>query len=293
MNAKVSIASPVPHQPTVISDPVDPGQLRIGSGFEALTFRHEDFDGLMDPLIMVDHFTMAAPTFGPHGHAGISAVSVLFEDSEGVFNNRDSLGNDIDLMPGDLYWLKAGRGGMHDEKPAPGGRTHGLQMFVNLPAANKYDDPRTLHVKAAQIPTVESERYRVRVVLGESNGVRGASSPALPLTILDAQLRAGGTYSHSVAAGNSAWVHSVSGDSELVIDDQRVSLQQGQAISLRSGGDEVQLKLHSQVGAKIVVVEAAPLRETFVQKGPFAMATEKDVEQIVAAYERGDFGSID
>lgn len=293
MNVQADTDRAAPNQPSVISGPIDPGQLRIGGGFEAQTFRHEDFDGLMDPLIMVDHFTMAAPTFGPHGHAGISAVSVLFEDSQGVFNNRDSLGNDIDLMPGDLYWLKAGRGGMHDEKPAPGGRTHGLQMFVNLPAANKYDDPRTLHVKAAQIPIIESEFYRVRVVLGESNGVCGASSPALPLSILDAQLWAGGSYTHSVAPGNSAWVHSVSGDSELVVDGQRVSLQHGQAISLRSGGDEMQFKLYSRVGAQLAMVEAAPLRETFVQKGPFAMATEKDVEQIVAAYERGDFGSID
>ena len=68
-------------------------------------FRHGQFFGAMDPIIMVDHYTMTVPTFGAHPHAGLSAVTVLFEDTEGKFNNRDSLGNDFDINPGDLYWL--------------------------------------------------------------------------------------------------------------------------------------------------------------------------------------------
>jgi len=98
----------------------------IGNGFEAQSLKHEQFDGLMDPLVMIDHYTMTTPTFGAHPHAGMSSVSILFEDSEGVFNNRDSLGNNIDLLPGDAYWLMAGRGAIHDEKPTRGSHTHGL-----------------------------------------------------------------------------------------------------------------------------------------------------------------------
>lgn len=90
-----------------------------GEGFEALSFTHRQLDGLMDPLIMVDHFTMTEPTFGPHAHAGLSAVSVLFEDSTGSFRNKVSLGNDIELTSGDLYWLKAARGAVYDESPPP------------------------------------------------------------------------------------------------------------------------------------------------------------------------------
>ena len=63
--------------------------LFIRSGFEALSFKHAMFDGLMDPLVMVDHYTMTKPTFGAHPHAGMSAVTVLFEDSQGAFNNRN------------------------------------------------------------------------------------------------------------------------------------------------------------------------------------------------------------
>ena len=130
-----------------------PGKpISIGNGFRALSFNHLQYDGDMDPLLMVDHFIMSEPTFGPHAHAGMSAVSILFEDSVGVFNNKDSLGNDINLKPGDLYWLKAASGAVHDEKPTPGSRTHALQVFVNLPARMKYDAPDSLHVPATSMP---------------------------------------------------------------------------------------------------------------------------------------------
>lgn len=107
--------------------------LSVGSGFTGIGFRHSQFEGTMDPIIMVDHYTMTVPTFGAHPHAGISAVSVIFEDSEGKFNNRDSLGNDFDIEAGDLYWLNAGSGALHDEAPRQGAKIHGLQIFVNLP----------------------------------------------------------------------------------------------------------------------------------------------------------------
>ena len=97
-------------------------EITIGDGFTARSYRHSDFRGLMDPLIMVDHFVATKPTFGPHAHAGLSAVTVMFEDSVGAFRNRDSLGNDLDLAPGDLYWFKAARGALHDEAPRPDAR---------------------------------------------------------------------------------------------------------------------------------------------------------------------------
>ena len=92
-----------------------------GEGFEALSFIHRTLDGLMDPLIMVDHFTMTAPTFAPHAHAGLSAVSVLFEDSTGSFRSRDSLGNDIELAPATCTGLGP-RGGRSTTKRRRPGR---------------------------------------------------------------------------------------------------------------------------------------------------------------------------
>src|SRR5215510_6081813 len=82
----------------------------IGNGFSASHFSEEMFDGCMDPLLMVDHFVMTAPTFEPHLHAGISAVTAIFEDTEGAFLNRDTLGHNVALKAGDLYWLAAASG---------------------------------------------------------------------------------------------------------------------------------------------------------------------------------------
>ncbi len=206
--------------------------LEIGTGFTATAFRERDFFGAMDPLVMVDHYRMSASTFGAHPHAGLSAVSVLLEDSAGRFHNRDSLGNDFDLMPGDLYWLKAGSGAVHDEAPRAGARIHGLQVFVNLPARMKQDAPESLHVKARDMPILEADGHRVRVVLGESNGIAGQVSPALPMTILDGRVAAGSPFSHDLKAGENGWVYAIEGEIELIAGNERVTLQAGESIAV-------------------------------------------------------------
>lgn len=276
-----------------LSEPTRARPLRIGDGFDALSFKHAQFDGLMDPLVMVDHFTMTSPTFGTHPHAGMSAVSVLFEDSEGRFRNRDSLGNDVDLLPGDLYWLKAGRGAVHEEAPRPGARTHALQIFVNLPAAMKHDAPDSLHVPGATMPVIERDGHRVRVVLGATQGVVGASSPALPLTILDVQLEAGGSYTHEVPASRGAWLHAVGGDAVVRIAGRTTPLAEGEAIALRSGSTKAALEIHSRAGSQVVLLEGTPIDERFVQQGPFVMSTCDEIRAVTADHAAGRLGSID
>jgi redox-sensitive bicupin YhaK (pirin superfamily) len=265
----------------------------IGAGFDALSFKHTMYAGAMDPLIMVDHFTMTTPTFGPHAHAGLSAVSILFEDSEGIFNNKDSLGNDIDLMPGDLYWLKAGRGAVHDEKPRTGARTHAMQVFVNLPARMKYDAPDSLHVKATNMPVLVGEGYSARLVLGESNGTKGTKSPALPMTILDVKLERGASFAHQVPAGQSAWVLAVDGAIGVRNGDAEASLKPGASVSIRAQDQAQSLITTGSTKAHFVILQAEPLREPFVQRGPFAMTTEAEVEAMFAAHAAGELGSID
>ncbi|MEA1942285.1 MAG: pirin-like C-terminal cupin domain-containing protein [Pseudomonadota bacterium] len=276
-----------------VSGPVEGEALVIGDGFRALSFRHGAFDGLMDPLVMVDHFTMTEPTFGAHPHAGMSAVSVLFEDSVGVFNNRDSLGHDIDLLPGDLYWLKAGRGAVHDEAPRPGARTHALQVFVNLPAHMKQDAPESLHVPAGDIPVIEGEGHRVRVVLGESNGIAGAQAPGLPLGILDIRLAPGGGYTHRLPDRKSIWVLAIDGNATLRSGEVSEPVRQGHAVALRPGPAGAPVSLQSEDGAQLVLFEGDPVAERFVQRGPFVMSTVEEIERVRAAFAAGQLGSID
>ncbi len=271
--------------------------LEIGRGFTARSFRERDFSGAMDPLVMVDHYRMSESTFGAHPHAGLSAVSVLFEDSEGEFHNRDSLGNDFDLMPGDLYWLKAGSGAVHDEAPRAGARTHGLQVFVNLPARMKQDAPESLRVKAQDMPVLEADGNRVRVVLGESNGITGQVSPALPMTILDGKLAAGSTFTHDLQAGENGWVYAVKGVIELIVAGEKVRLQAGESIAIEatSGSACNTIEFTNVAGsvAHFVLFAALPVKEAFVQKGPFVMNNEAEIAQVEADYAAGKLGHLE
>lgn len=280
------------HQALQVSQQVAGTPLNIGSVFEALSFKHDQFDGLMDPLIMLDHYVMTGSTFGAHGHAGLSALSILFEDSEGVFNNRDSLGNNLDLLPGDAYWLKAGCGAVHDEKPTEGSRTHGLQLFVNLPLRHKQDAPRSLHVSSQDMPVISGEGHRVRVVLGESNGILGAKSPALPFTVLDAYLGIKGTYTHEAASNQSLVVYAVSGELKIALGDQEIQLPARRAIAIEVGSIAQPLQVSSADKAHFVVLQGEPIKETFVQKGPFVMSSIDELSQVVADYENGLLGTI-
>ena len=281
-------------QPNVIAtEPVAGRRVDIGTGFAAANFDHRMFDGLMDPLVMVDHFTMSEPTFGTHPHAGISAVSVMLEDSTGRYHNRDSLGNDIDLEPGDLYWLKAGRGAVHNEGPRPGARAHGLQVFVNLPASAKRDAPESLHVRASDMPEIRGEGHRVRVVLGRSQDVSGHTSPASPLTILDAHLERGASFHHTIGANAHAFILAVHGGGRVITDDAAVTLPAGQAIAIRSSIGASALTLQNEQAAQFVIIEGEPLDEPIAQQGGFVMNAPEELATAAAAHAAGEFGRID
>ncbi len=264
--------------------------LTVGDGFQAQSYKHADFRGLMDPLIMVDHFVMTQPTFGTHAHAGLSAVTVMFEDSEGAFHNRDSLGNDLDLAPGDLYWFKAARGALHNEETRPGARTHALQVFVNLAAEHRHDAPTAFHVAAADIPQLAGARATARLVLGEAGGVQGAIAPDNPLTLLDIDLQAGGRFTHTGHKDHHAWILAIKGTSRLTWNAGSADLQPGKAIAF---ADATDISFSSEEGAHVVLFRGQPLRQAFVQRGPYAMGTAEELDAVEAAYRSGRLGSLD
>ncbi len=277
--------------------PVDGESLSIGSGFSARSFRARDVGPAMDPLVLVDHYVMTEDTFGTHPHAGLSAVSLIFSDSEGRFHNRDSLGNDFDLLPGDLYWLKAGRGALHNEYPRKGSRTHGLQVFVNVPQEFRYEEPSSRLVRRQDMPVICSSQHSVRVALGESNGVQGAKSPGAPMTILEGQLIHNGSFEHILTGGRNAWVHAIDGELDVAALANDARLRKGQAIAIDNsrGSESITVCLsagnHSQ--AQFVLLDGQAIKERFVQRGPFVMSSTDEIEAINQAFDEGRFGSID
>lgn len=181
-------------------------------------------------------------------------------------------------------------GAVHDEAPTPGSRTHALQIFINLPAAQKLDPPSARHVAATEMPVIEGPRHRVRVMTGNSNGVTGPTPPALPFTILDIDLQPGGRFTHRANPGEATWLHVIRGEIEVDLDGTRHRLSSDAALAAH-GAEEI--RLLSGEGGQAVLLGGAPLREPFVQKGPFAMRDPEQLAAVIAAHEAGELGSVD
>lgn len=244
---------------------------------------------------MVDDYTMTEPTFGAHPHAGIAAISVLFEETEGLFYNHDSLDNHLALRAGDLYWLNAGRGAMHDESPlsGQGARIRGLQMFLKLPADASQAPPSANHVPAADIPCFTSEGVRVRVVSGDTNGVAGYKNAVAPATILDGKLASDAWFTHSLNASASAMLYAISGDVVITIGSCTQTLLSGQAIAINTSNESQELTLQGVHNSHFVLVSAPLLAEKFVNRGPFALENDQQIEQAQAAAQTGLMGQVE
>lgn len=163
-----------------------------GSHFRAYGLRGEEVAALINPYIGVDRAWMSGPTFPPHSHAGFSAVSYVFLDSETGISNRDSLGNHNLIKPGGLHWLTAGSGVIHEEVPADAGKTlHSLQIFIALAREQQHTTPSVLGIEPQDVPVVHLPGAKVRVPLGSYNGKSSPLTPPTQVKMLDISLNDG------------------------------------------------------------------------------------------------------
>lgn len=283
-----------------ISNVVGGHDMTIRDGFRAKHFGEQTFGGLMDPVVMLDHFHMTAPTFAPHPHAGISAVTYMFEDAVGAHVNYDSLGNYGPIVPGALHWFAAGRGAVHTEQPeGDGHHVHALQIFVNLPASQKYDAPYAFDVEPSEIPEVMSPGVRVRVVLGASNGMTAKKNDSLPqpFTLLDGFLTDRAAFHHDLPRGWNATVCVVSGHLQVDVDGTTRSLDAGEAVAVglskRATTDVLAIGLLAGPDCHFVMLSGPALNEPLAKHGPFVMNTVEQINDRMSAYQRGEFGSLD
>ncbi|MGC0155570.1 pirin family protein [Chromobacterium vaccinii] len=188
--------------------------LSRGDHFRAHGLR--DAAGRLDPFIGVDHAWMSAPTFPAHPHAGFSAVSYVFADSETGIDNRDSLGTRNRIRPGGLHWTAAGSGIVHQEDPAEAGKTvHSLQIFVQLPPAAQNGPPSAHSLAPEDIPQVRLPGARIRVALGTFDGRTSPLTPPTPVTLLDIELEDGASVTLTVPAGDGAFLLPIAGEAAI------------------------------------------------------------------------------
>ncbi len=185
-----------------------------GSHFRATGLRA--VGALIDPFLGVDHAWMSGPTFPPHSHAGFSAVSYLFLDSETGINNRDNIGTRNLIQPGGLHWTTAGRGIVHEEVPAQTGKTvHSLQIFVDLPPERRNVEPFPLMLEPKDVPVVQLQGAKVRVPIGHFADVHSPLAPPTDVTLLDIALEEGAELTVPIEAGHVAFVMPIFGTASV------------------------------------------------------------------------------
>lgn len=266
--------------------------MNIGNGFRAYSLRGGEMAEPIDPFLGVDHAWMSEPTFPAHPHAGFSAVSYVFLDSETGIDNRDSLGNRNIIQPGGLHWTAAGRGVVHEEVPAVTGKTvHMLQIFVNLSIDRQGAEPFALSISPQDVPTVYVPGAEIRVPLGSYGSVRSHMRPPTDVNLIDISLDEGADLSFPIPAGHCAFIMPIFAEIEIGGQSFGANELKLPVFSEQSMPLEVMLKA-KQGAAKVVVFSGMPLRQPVYWQGSLAMASVDVLTARLAAYMRGEFGSI-
>lgn len=264
-----------------------------GPGFSSHSLRPPLLGEAMDPFLNLDDFHMSEPTFPPHPHAGFSAVTYMFEDSPGTFINRDSRGDRSLIRPGDLHWTEAAGGIIHEEVPSqPGLDCHGLQMFVNLPRAEKDAPARALHLRTEEIPQVTTpEGARIRVLVGRVGDTASPLVPRTRLLFLDVHLPARVSTRLEVPAGWNAFAYVVQGAGRFGPDAEAHELRQGDAAAFDTEGEHVAAQA-GDTPLQFLLCAGPPLREPLVQRGPFIASSLEQLQRYMGDYQAGRMGML-
>lgn len=271
------------HQGRPTSDGAGVRLLRVFGGAAAERF---------DPFLMLDEFGSENPDdyvagFPPHPHRGFETITCMLV---GRMRHQDHLGNVGLLADGGVQWMTAARGIIHSEMPEQqDGVMRGLQIWLNLPAANKLDDPAYRDFAPEEIPRLErADGSRVRVVAGVyddgEHQVRGpVQRPGSEAQLFQIDLAPGAELAPRLEDGMRVLVYLLDGELELPGSSAQ-PLRAGQLARL---GDQGSLSLRSAGGARLMLLAGRPLREPIVQYGPFVMNTREEIDQALRDYRDG------
>jgi redox-sensitive bicupin YhaK (pirin superfamily) len=253
---------------------------------------------LVDPFLLIDE--MGPVTYGPgeavgapdHPHRGFETVTYVLE---GELEHEDSAGHRGALRAGDVQWMTAGAGIVHSEEPSRalrerGGRVHGFQVWVNLPARLKMTTPRYQEIPAARIPTASSAdgKAQVRVVAGEALGARAVIDTHTPIVYQDWSVEEGADVTTALPTDHQALIYVFQGDvrvgeqAKLVGDGQMAILGPGEALRFRGAPG----------GGRLLLLAGVPLGEPVARYGPFVMNHENEIAEAVRDYQTGRMGEI-
>jgi len=265
-----------------------------------------------DPFLLMDDFRGDTPDdysagFPWHPHRGIETITYVLA---GTVEHQDSIGNKGVIGPGDIQWMTAGRGIMHQEMPKgdESGRMHGFQLWANLPAALKMTAPRYQGVTAAEIPlVVEDDGTRVLVVCGKYAGTSGpVEGVAADPIYLDVTVPAGKLKTIPVETTRSAFAYVFAGSGKFCNASKPLDVPtesagwadttpptdaENRMLVLFDDGDEVRTQTGDE-GIRFMLVSGKPLNEPVAWYGPIVMNTREQLQQAYAQLKNGTFLEI-
>ncbi|MFI1467010.1 pirin family protein [Streptomyces wuyuanensis] len=271
----------------------------VRHAFAGINYKH------LDPFIMMDQmgeveYAPGEPKGTPwHPHRGFETVTYLID---GTFVHQDSNGGGGTIRNGDTQWMTAGSGLLHIEAPPEdlvmsGGLFHGLQLWVNLPAANKMMDPRYQDIRGGQVQLLTSPDggALLRVIAGELDGHEGPGITHTPITMIHATLRPGAQITLPWREDFNGLAYVLAGRG--AVGTERRPVHKGQTAVFGEGGALTVRADDKQDGVgtgdlEIVLLGGRPIREPMAHYGPFVMNTREELQQAFEDFQKGRLGTI-
>jgi redox-sensitive bicupin YhaK (pirin superfamily) len=271
----------------------------VGDGFPVRSlFSYAQDSAVFDPFLLLDYagpheFSpgTAPRGVGEHPHRGFETVTIVYE---GELEHRDSGGNHGSIGPGDVQWMTAAGGVVHEEFHSErftrdGGVLEMVQLWVNLPAKDKLSSPRYQGILSAQIPTVQLEGGvgSVRVIAGEFAGTRGPAKTFTPIELWDVQLSGSGEATFSLLAGQTSLLLVQHG---AVRVNGKENIAAGELVVLDRQGAGMMLR--AEEPARALILAGQPLGEPVEGQGPFVMNSREQIFQAISDYQSGKMGHL-
>ncbi|AXK40160.1 pirin family protein [Crenobacter cavernae] len=272
----------------------------VGDGFPVRTlFSYQSHGQHTSPFLMLDfagpaEFKPAARPrgVGQHPHRGFETVTIVYQ---GELEHRDSTGSGGRIGPGDVQWMTAASGILHEEFHSEaftrsGGTLEMVQLWVNLPAKDKMAAPGYQTLLDADIPSVPlpDGTGRVRVIAGDYLGNKGPARTFTPMDVWDLQLKSGGYTELSVPAGRTLALIVLHG--AVQVNGDAVA-REAQMVMLDRDGTDIALEANSD--ATVLLLSGEPIDEPVVGYGPFVMNSQDEISEAIADFNSGRFGQLD
>ena len=249
----------------------------------------------LSPFLLLDH---AGPTMVPpgnyqrgvdeHPHRGFETVTIVYD---GAIEHRDSAGHSGRIGPGDVQWMTAGAGVVHEEKHGKefsqrGGTLEMIQLWVNLPKAHKMTRPRYQEITAGQIPVITQAGSTIRIIAGSYQDQTGPAKTFTDITMLDIRVQAGSTTELALPERYSTGAYLIRG--HVRANDSEV--EEAQLVVF--GSHEPGVKIEAYADSTLLLLSGEPINEPVASYGPFVMNNSQELTQAIQDYEQGKMGSL-